>query len=236
LPIFDRHAENPRTIHLKGASLLSNRSALGLPQKMSMARKRTAAGRPRDPEKDAAILGAAARIIRERGYRGLSMEAVAAKAGVGKQSIYRRCSSKSGLLVDLYMNGLYEIDYRKNSKFPQAFSNYILDTVARAASPILGKVLLGLSIEALSSPEARREFVGRIITPRRNTGRQLLLWGIEEGYVRKDIDIEMALDMAVGPVWFNLIVIKRQPVAKFHKRLVAAVFRYCLKRPEIVKS
>src|SRR5262249_7192709 len=57
-------------------------------------------GRPRDPEADRAILQATIELLSEEGYEGLSIESVAARAGVGKTTIYRRWPSKEPLVVD----------------------------------------------------------------------------------------------------------------------------------------
>src|SRR5438094_778128 len=58
------------------------------------------AGVPRDPEADRAILQATIELLGEHGYEGMSIEAVAARAGVGKTTVYRRWISKEPLVVD----------------------------------------------------------------------------------------------------------------------------------------
>src|SRR5581483_9265964 len=57
-------------------------------------------GRPRSAEVDRAILDAALELLVEHGYGGVSMEAIATRAGVGKAAIYRRWSNKAELVVD----------------------------------------------------------------------------------------------------------------------------------------
>src|SRR4051794_25898813 len=57
-------------------------------------------GRPRDPSRDGAIRGAILRVLAESGYAGLTMDAVASAAGVGKATIYRRWRTKSDLVAD----------------------------------------------------------------------------------------------------------------------------------------
>jgi len=61
---------------------------------------RVRAGRPRDPACDAAILQATLDIFAEHGYGGVSMDGVAARAGVGKATIYRRYRSKDELMLE----------------------------------------------------------------------------------------------------------------------------------------
>src|SRR3712207_5374828 len=57
-------------------------------------------GRPRDPSRDGVIRAAILRLLAEVGYSALTMDAVAAEAGVGKATIYRRWRTKHGLVVD----------------------------------------------------------------------------------------------------------------------------------------
>jgi AcrR family transcriptional regulator len=57
-------------------------------------------GRPRDPSRDGAIRSAILQVLAESGYAGLTMDAVAAAAGVGKATIYRRWRTKSDLVAD----------------------------------------------------------------------------------------------------------------------------------------
>ena len=57
-------------------------------------------GRPRDPSRDGAIRGAILQVLAESGYAGLTMDAVAAAAGVGKATIYRRWRTKNDLVTD----------------------------------------------------------------------------------------------------------------------------------------
>jgi AcrR family transcriptional regulator len=59
-----------------------------------------APGRPRDPQVDQAILTATLELLGDDGFDGLSIEAVAARAGVGKTTVYRRWPSKIPLVVD----------------------------------------------------------------------------------------------------------------------------------------
>src|SRR5580700_11505934 len=60
-------------------------------------------GRPRSEDADRAILAAATELLAERGLAGMSMEEVAARAGVGKATVYRRWRSRGALALDAFM-------------------------------------------------------------------------------------------------------------------------------------
>ncbi|HSD79712.1 MAG TPA: helix-turn-helix domain-containing protein, partial [Solirubrobacteraceae bacterium] len=77
---------------------------------MSTASSSRRPGRPRDPDADARIMRAALELAADGGLRGLRMEAVAARAGVGKATLYRRWSSKQTLLADAIRAAAREID------------------------------------------------------------------------------------------------------------------------------
>src|SRR5437588_13131394 len=61
---------------------------------------RSSRGRPRNADTDSAILAATCELLVDNGYGRLSMEAVAARSGVGKPTLYRRWSSKAALVAD----------------------------------------------------------------------------------------------------------------------------------------
>jgi AcrR family transcriptional regulator len=68
-------------------------------------------GRPRDPSRDEAICEATLALFAEEGYAGVSIEGVAARAGVGKATIYRRFSSKEQLVVEAMRVGCHLTDH-----------------------------------------------------------------------------------------------------------------------------
>jgi len=70
-------------------------------------------GRPRSEQADRAILAAAAEVLAERGLAGMSIEEVAARAGVGKATIYRRWNSRGTLALDAFL-----ADSRASSRCP----------------------------------------------------------------------------------------------------------------------
>jgi AcrR family transcriptional regulator len=134
------------------------------------------AGRPRDENVHRAILEAARNLIRDDGYASFSIEGVAARAGVAKQSIYRRWSSKGALLVDLYMDGLERPVPARARGFASDLLDVLSQTTKRVQDPTYANILKSVVVEAQTDPDMR----------------QLVL--------------EKIVDFLFGAIWFNLLL------------------------------
>ena len=89
----------PRTYPARGTTLVAKVTAMTIPAPASPDRPNRG-GRPRDPSRDGVIRAAILRLLADVGYGALTMDAVAAQAGVGKATIYRRWRTKEDLVVD----------------------------------------------------------------------------------------------------------------------------------------
>ena len=175
-------------------------------QRVSAARPNRA-GRPRDPAVQRQILEAAKALVGEHGCAAITIEGVAAKAGVSKQSVYRRWSSRGDLLVDLYLGSMTEEPEGSHGLgFKAAFTDFIQWSVRRLFDPKRATILRGLAMEAQADPAIRRVLMARIVEPRLARGRELLRRAADAGEIRGDLDVEMALDFVFGSVWFNLLI------------------------------
>jgi AcrR family transcriptional regulator len=183
------------------------------------------AGRPRDENVNRAILDAGRDLIREHGYNAFSIEAVAARAGVAKQSIYRRWSSKGSLLVDLYMDGLESPVALVSRNFKDDLFAVLLQTTKRIDDTAFANILKGLMVEAQTDPEMRKLVQLRIVEPRRDAMRRVFERGKQSGELAEDLDIEMFLDFAFGAVWFNLLLAEGRLPKKFADRVIKAIDR-----------
>lgn len=163
------------------------------------------AGRPRDQAVNRAILDAARDLIADQGYGSFSIEAVAARASVAKQSIYRRWSSRGALLIDVYMDGLESARPLPGTGFGPDFKALMGQTVQRQRAGAYANVLKGLMIEAQSDADLRELFIAKIVAPRRETLRRVLAQAKETGELPAKLDVEMMLDMTFGAVWFYMI-------------------------------
>jgi AcrR family transcriptional regulator len=168
-----------------------------------------ARGRPRDPALDAAILGATRELILEVGYAGVSMEAVAARAEVGKPTVYRRYPSKAALVFDAVFGqtksrplpGHGEIGADLREAYGWAVEEFA-SSEAKAALPGL--------LADLSSNEQLLDLVRRlVIDPEVDRVRDALRAAQERGEIREDADLDLAIDAFTGTALARTTLINR---------------------------
>jgi AcrR family transcriptional regulator len=160
-----------------------------------------APGRPRSARADEAIIEAVLDLLAEgTAVEALSIEAIAARAGVGKATIYRRWSGKDALLIDALRT--------LKGKPPEALGRSVREDLVRLLSAVGSKgnadqralkIMPCLVPEVNRSPQQYRLYQ-ELIEPRREATREVLRRGIETGELRPDIDLELTLAMLTGPV------------------------------------
>lgn len=163
-------------------------------------------GRPRDEAAHAAILRAAIDVTREVGYDALAIEAVAARAGVGKSTIYRRWPSKEALMAEAV-----EMIVRHAPPVDTGTVQGDLLLLARGSmrmyrDPATPALLSGLIAAMTRSPLIAERVRDGFIGVRRAAMRDALERGIQRGELDPDTDVELALDLLAGSMlWRSLI-------------------------------
>jgi AcrR family transcriptional regulator len=155
-------------------------------------------GRPRDPEVDRALLEAALELLSERGFARMSIEAVAAQAGVGKPAVYRRYRDKADLVaaaIATQLPALEPPDLGDTEAELRAALAHALPADGDAYVALIG----GLAAEYRHHPELVAAFRERVLGPRRGTVQALIERGQERGDIRPDIGAEALLDLLAGP-------------------------------------
>jgi len=171
-----------------------------------------APGRPRDPQVDQAILTATLELLGEDGFDGLSIEAVAARAGVGKTTVYRRWPSKIPLVVD----ALTAMKAPTVSVIPDDMPTReaLLRTMSGFTKPHEGsaaRVLAGL-VDAMSRNEELAEAVRTVLVAERERGLVAVIErGKARGEIRADVDARVMVDLLGGPVVLRRLI-TGQPV------------------------
>lgn len=161
----------------------------------------------------------------------MSMEGIAARAGVGKTTIYRRWDSKEEVVISALETVKAETDYR-----PPDTGNTRDDLIAlvqgfrqAAAESALAPAAPHVIGAAITSPQLLAIFRERLVEPRQSTMRTILQRGIERGDVRPDIDVDLIVDMIPGTIFFQILIKQNPdgtpPSRELIERLVDSVWR-----------
>lgn len=164
-------------------------------------------GRPRSSTTHNAILEAAADLLERESYSRISIERIAAEAKVGKQSIYRWWDSKADVVLEAYTERvLKSLPPLRPSGDAFADLESLLRRFFNATRiPAVGRTVRSLIAEAQLDPEFRKKFYGLFVSTRRSMMRQVLETGLASGQFRRDVDIELVLDIIYGAFWYRLL-------------------------------
>jgi AcrR family transcriptional regulator len=191
-----------------------------------------APGRPRDAAIDARVLEATLEILRREGYARLTIDHVAAEAGVARPTVYRRWPSKAHLLLDAVASALGGLRPGVSTGHAEHDLTAGVTTLSRAFEGVLGETLPALVAELSTSPELASAFVDVVLAPRRASMAQVLRDGIERGEVRPDIDVEVVLDLLAGPLYYRAIFRHAKPSRAAARAIVETVWRSIARPPE----
>jgi AcrR family transcriptional regulator len=163
-------------------------------------------GRPRSEKARLAVLQAAADLLLEDGLPAVSMDAVAARAGVSKATIYRWWPTKETLALDaLYQEWAAVPVPRDTGSLRGDLLSLLRPWVRQAGRRPYGRAIAALVTAAQADPEFARTYRARFVEPRREQARVILRRAIERGEIPASTKIEVALDLLYGPVYHRLL-------------------------------
>jgi AcrR family transcriptional regulator len=157
-------------------------------------------GRPRSERADRAIIDAALSLFAESGAEGLCIEKVAARAGVGKATIYRRWPGKEDLLLDAIAAIKTPLPEPAGLSVREDLITLAEVICQDAADPRRAREFALLLGEGYKYPRLMARYVETVVEPRREVIRSVLRRGMASGELRPDVDLEAALFMLVGAV------------------------------------
>ena len=177
----------------------------------------------RDENARLAVLHAADDLLVERGFGGITIEGIAARAGVAKQTIYRWWPSKVDILLDtLIDDASSQLAIPAEGSAVERTRQYLRQLARFLADEPAGKVLLALIGEAQHDQAMARTFRERYLDPQRERERDLLERGITSGELPPGLDPDAAIDALVGPIFYRALTGARIPPA-FTDGLIAAI-------------
>jgi AcrR family transcriptional regulator len=182
-------------------------------------------GRPRSGEAHAAILAAAVALVREVGYDAVSMEAIAARAGVGKATLYRRWKSREALVSEAVGLIVARIAVPSTGSTRRDLLAVMRDTVRLYADPATAGLLSGLVAAMARSPVIARAVRNGFVAAWSDTVRRVIENGIARGDLRRGIDVDLAIDL-LGGCFSNRALVTGRPIDdRMARALVDAALR-----------
>lgn len=163
-------------------------------------------GRPRSEEAHRAILAAVVELLAEHGLGGLTIEAVAARAGVGKTTIYRRWETKNDLV-------LAAMEQLRPPGPPPDTGSLLGDLGAlvavqreRLEASRLPSVIPRVLGESLDDPDLHAQIVERAVNPIRAILGEIVRRALDRGELREDLDVETMIDVLhASPIYALLM-------------------------------
>ena len=165
-----------------------------------------AAGRPRSEGCRHKVLTAADALLARDGFQRMSIDGIAQLAGVSKATIYRWWPSKAAIVMEAMLATIDAETYVPTSPYPEE------DLIARVRRLIAlfrgpkARVLASLIAEAQFSPEVAEAYRTHLLGPRRVAMHAAIQRAVDAGLLRKDFDMDLAIDMIYGPVYQRLLL------------------------------
>jgi AcrR family transcriptional regulator len=164
----------------------------------------TRGGRPRSKEVHQTILQTTFDLVLRDGFRVVSVESIAATAGVSKATIYRRWPNKAAIVMDAFT-----LKVGSGSLFPKMASatesiRLQMRAMAKSFRGSDGALVKALLAEAQFDPELAKAFHHRWTIPRRKLGMAVVREAIQQGEMPRDVSPGDAIDILYGPIYYRL--------------------------------
>jgi AcrR family transcriptional regulator len=176
------------------------------------------------PRRDDDILEATREMLIEQGVHGLTVEGVAARAGVAKTTIYRRYRSKHELALAVLLDMVEQIVAVQDVGDTRAELIAFVDGGVRVLeSTLMGRVMRGLVSDFATDPELGRAFREQVVSVRQAEVRRLLDRGIERGDLKPGANYDLVHELLFGPVYYRLLLSGGELDSGLAERVVDAV-------------
>lgn len=181
-------------------------------------------GRPRDIATEKAILAASYDLLLENGFGTITVEKIAERAKVSKATIYKWWPNKAAVVMDGFLSAAM-------ARLPVPDTGSVIDDIVIQVSNLAsfltsreGKVINELIAEGQFDVKLAGEYRARYFNPRRLDSRRILERGVQRGELKKDLDIELCIDLFYGPLFYRLLVTGEKIDEVFIKTLIQYAF------------
>jgi AcrR family transcriptional regulator len=172
-----------------------------------------------------AILSATADLLGEAGYTKLTVEAIAARAGVGKQTIYRWWPDKGAVVLDAYLAlvGAEQDLTVPDSGDLEADLRLVLGTTVNSlADPVFEQRYRALLTAIQDDPQLAAALLDRLLKPWLEATKQRLHAAQQAGQLRNKVDLDVAAELLYGPVYYRWLL-RTGPISREYGNAVVAM-------------
>lgn len=163
-------------------------------------------GRPRDPRTRAAILAAARSLLERGGLTAVTIEAIAQKAGVSRPTIYRYWPNAPAVAMTAFLEATGAPAAANAARTPLAALRAQLHALADAFAAPTGRSVAAMVAASQSETELAKGFRVEFIARNRDATRLLLERCVKDRLIAAPDDMELALDLVFGPLFFRLLM------------------------------
>ena len=163
--------------------------------------RRAGPGRPRSVSVDRALGEAARAELVERGYRAMSMESIAARAGVSKVSLYRRWPAKAAVAAEVLAQMGEESPMADAGSLRADLRALIADTIGSPNAKAAARMILRTMGEIADDPDLMAIYRERVLRPRLDQARSLVRRARARGELRKKLPADLAAALVGGPLF-----------------------------------
>ena len=163
-------------------------------------------GRPRSERARRAILHAANELLERDGFAAVTVEAISERAKVSKATVYRWWPNRAAVVMDGFLTTV-------SSEVPFPHTGHALEDIrlhmqrlTEAFGGKIGRTVAALIAEGQADPELAEALRSRWLSVRRAEAREILELGVERGELRDDLDLEVAVDVLYGPIYYRMLV------------------------------
>ena len=153
-------------------------------------------------------------LLAERGFQAATMGAIAVRAGVGRNTIYRRWRSKEELIADALRELTADFDLRLGDDLYSLLLNWLRDFARTFSHPLYGRLLPGVLGEIQRNPVLADLYADRVVRPRRQALLDRLVEARGRGELRPDADLEHVADLLGGPLVLRLLPLGLPPLSE----------------------
>jgi AcrR family transcriptional regulator len=163
-------------------------------------------GRPRSEEARQSILHSTLKLLAEKGFSELTIEAVAARANVGKATVYRWWPDKGALIADAFASGATRKLHFPDTGSVRGDMNQQMRQLIKVFRSRRGRIVSAMLGAGQSDHNLIAAFRERFMKPRRQEAYATLRRGIARGQLKKNVDMDLLLDSLYGPIYMRFLL------------------------------